>query len=277
MSEHEVIDRSSHPATITSLTEDLRSLGVQPGDTVMVHSAMSRLGFVVGGAQTVVAALQGAVGPQGTLAMPTHSGHLSDPAGWGNPPVPESWWERVRNEMPAFDPALTPTREMGAVVECFRHVPGVRRSDHPTVSIGACGPHAEAIVAGHRIDDGFGESSPLARLYDLDARVLLLGVTHANNTCLHLAEHRMARPAPQVSKGSPVMMGGVRRWVVYEDLDEDADDFDQIDEAIASAGLERTGSVGSGTGRLVGVRHVVDAAVEWMDRNRRAPSRSATT
>lgn len=268
MSEHEAIERSTHPATITSLTDDLRSLGVEPGDTVMVHSAMSRLGFVVGGAQTVVASLQRAVGSHGTLAMPTHSGHLSDPVGWGNPPVPESWWERVRDEMPAFDPMLTPTREMGAVVECFRHLPGVRRSDHPTVSLAARGPHAEQIVAEHRIDDGFGESSPLARLYDLDARVLLLGVTHANNTCLHLAEHRVAQPAPRVPKGSPVMVDGVRRWVAYEDLAEDADDFDRIGEAIAAGGRERSGPVGSGTGRLVGVRDAVDAAVEWMDRHR---------
>src|SRR4051794_16906227 len=96
--------------------------------TVMVHSSLSTLGFVCGGAHTVVQALLDVIGPDGTLMMPTHSGGLSDPAAWGDPPVPETWWETIRATMPAFDATLTPMRSMGAIVDCFRHVPGVRRS-----------------------------------------------------------------------------------------------------------------------------------------------------
>jgi aminoglycoside 3-N-acetyltransferase len=76
----------------------------------MVHSSLSRLGYVVGGAHTLVLALLAAIGSEGTLVMPTHSGDLTDPAGWMHPPVPEAWWAALRDQMPAYDQALTPTR-----------------------------------------------------------------------------------------------------------------------------------------------------------------------
>ncbi len=128
MSEEEAIGRVERPATVASLVADLRSLEVTAGMTVMVHSSLSRLGYVAGGAQAVVNALLEGVGTDGTIMMPTHSGDLSDPALWSNAPVAAAWWDTLHREMPAFDVRLTPTRGMGAIVECFRHVSRVRRS-----------------------------------------------------------------------------------------------------------------------------------------------------
>jgi aminoglycoside 3-N-acetyltransferase len=270
MSEAEVIAATTTPATVETLVRDLRALALEHGATVMVHTSMSKLGFVVGGAQAVVEALVEAVGPTGTIAMPTHSGGLSDPGGWSNPPVPPDWHDTIRSTMPPFHPALTPTRSMGAVAECFRHLEGAHRSNHPSVSTAARGPQASFITHDHQLDSGLGEGSPLARLYDLDARVLLLGVTHANNTCLHLAEHRAAYPSKSLTqKSAPLVVDGRRQWVTYEDLDEDADDFDEIGESIAAADLERRGPVGAGEARLVRVRDAVDHATVWMGTNRR--------
>ncbi len=275
MSEQEAIDATSVPATVTSLVADLRALGVEQGMTVMVHSSLSRLGYVSGGAHAVVIALLQALGEAGTLAMPTHSGDLSDPAGWSKPPIPEAWWEVVRSEMPAYDPGLTPTRWMGSIVECFRHVPGVVRSAHPTVSAAAVGPNAEFMVAGHELSHGLGESSPQARLNELDGQILLLGVTHANNTSLHLAEYRSAQTgAAEVTQSSPVIVGGRRQWVSYSDLDDDDADFAEIGEAFAATGAERAGPVGAGTGRLMRSQDLVTFATSWMRTNRRnAPGR----
>lgn len=168
---------------------DLRALSLNEGDTVMVHTSLSQLGYVSGGPRAVILALLEVVGASGTIAMPAHSGDLSDPSSWSSPPVPRARWETLRREMPAYDPDLTATRRMGATVECFRHLPSSLRSNHPTVSVVASGPNASFIVDDHSLPHGLGEQSPLTRLYDLDAHILLLGVSHANNTSLHLAEY----------------------------------------------------------------------------------------
>lgn len=240
---------------------------------MIVHSSLSRLGWVAGGAQAVVDALLHTIGEGGTLVMPTHSGGLSDPAVWRNPPVPESWWQLIRDETPPYDRRLTPTRQMGAIVECFRHYPGVRRSDHPQVSFAALGPNAGRVTDHHSLEHPLGEGSPLARLYDLGASILLLGVGHDNNTALHLAEYRADYPGKEwTAQGAPVTIDGERRWVSFEDLEGDDSDFVEIGAAFAASGAERAGPVGSGTARLMGIRDLVDFGAAWMTEHRVEPS-----
>lgn len=169
MSERDVIERTGdHPITVDSLYRELIRLGVQPGTTMLVHSSLSALGWVCGGPVAVLQALDQALGAAGTLVMPAHSGHLSDPAKWENPPVPSEWWETIRETMPAYESDATPTCWMGVIAATFRSLPGVRRSAHPQVSFAARGPQAEAIVTGHELEYSLGETSPLARLYELD-------------------------------------------------------------------------------------------------------------
>ena len=271
MSERDVIANTEHPATRASITADLRSLGIVSGDVVVVHTSMSAFGYVVGGSQAIVMALLDAVGPSGTLTMPGHSSDCSDPGQWQNPPVPEAWWPTMRAQMPAFDPYLTPTRQMGAVVETFHRIPGVVRSHHPMVSHLAFGPKASAIVDGHSLADGFGEQSPLARLHDFDAMVVLLGVGHANNTSLHLAEHRSSWQGKQRSaQGAPLLVDGIRTWVTFDDLDGDTDDFEAVGAAFAAAGGVRSGLVGAATASVMSQRAIVAFAAEWFSSHRPA-------
>jgi aminoglycoside 3-N-acetyltransferase len=263
--EARVIEASVHPGTAKGLSRDLRSLGVGEGMTLLVHSSMSALGWVAGGPQAAIEALLTAVGDEGTLVMPTHTTGLSEPSLWRNPPVPESWWPVIRGETPAFDPALTPSRMMGVIAEGFRTHPGVRRSGHPQVSFAACGPNAAVVVDDHSLDHGLGDGSPLGRLYDVGGYVLLLGVGHVNNTTLHLAEYRADYPGKEwVTQGAPILVDGERRWVTFDELEGNSDDFEPIGEAFAAAGFERRGPVGSGEGRLMAVRALVDFAVDWM-------------
>lgn len=255
--------------THSSLVKQLRALGVSPEMVVLVHSSLSSLGWVCGGAQTVIEALFEALGPRGTLVMPTHSPQLSDPAGWHNPPVPENWWETIREKMPAYDPTLTPTRGMGAIPEAFRKANDVRRSDHPKLSFAARGSHRDAVIDDHRLADSLGEGSPLARLYDLDACVLLLGVGHDVNTSLHLAEYRWSgTDRRRTTAAAPVMVDGQRRWVEYEDTGHDADDFATIGRAFERSEHVRTELVGEAQARLMSQPRLVDFAVEWMEQHR---------
>lgn len=259
------------PATIQSLRADFEALGLRPGQVVLVHSSLKSLGWVSGGPVAVILALEMTLGTAGTLVMPTHSADLSDPARWRNPPVPEAWWPIIRDTMPAYDPDLTPTRGMGAIPEAFRRGRGVARSNHPQVSFAAKGPHAAQITGGHPYDYGLGEGSPLARLYELDGWVLLLGVGHGNNTSLHLAENRANFPGKQVvENGAPVRVDGRREWVTLHDIDFDDEDFLAIGAALErETGAVRVGPAGRGVARFMRQRALVDFAVAWMEQHRR--------
>lgn len=276
MTEAESVTHSQAPATVDSLAADLAALGIEAGSVVLVHSSLSSLGWVCGGPVAVVLALQRAVGDEGTLVMPAHSTDLSDPAGWRNPPVPPEWWDTIRDSMPPFDRDLTPTRGMGAIAECFRRGRGVLRSGHPQVSFAARGPQAERITSGHSLGNSLGEESPLARIYDLDGLVLLLGVGHDSNTSLHLAEYRSGRANPG-RNGAPQMVDGVRRWVEFDDLEIDSSDFRLIGESFErEVGAACRGRVGQAEALLVPQRQLVDYAVEWMRRNRAPRTENAS-
>ncbi|HKZ69192.1 MAG TPA: AAC(3) family N-acetyltransferase [Anaerolineales bacterium] len=274
MTEADTIARADSPATVDSLAADLRALGLAPGMTILVHSSLSLLGWVCGGPVAVILALEEVLTPEGTLVMPSHSSDLSEPARWQNPPVPESWWEPIRRTMPAFDPDLTPTRDMGRIAETFRKQPGVIRSGHPGDSFAAWGKHAAAITEGHSLEYGLGEGSPLARIYDLDGYVLLLGVGHGNNTSLHLAEYRANFAGKKiVTNGAPIITAtpagrAERQWAEYQDLDYDADDFWKVGEAFEKTGAARIGRVACAECRLLPQRAIVDFAVKWLERNR---------
>ncbi len=258
------------PATVNRLTADLARLGVSEGMTLMVHSGLSSLGWVCGGPVTVIEALLGALGTEGTLVMPTHSTVLSDPAHWVNPPVPESWWPVIREHTPAFDPRRTPSRMMGAIAECFRAWPEVMRSDHPHHSFAAHGPKARVITDDHRLAYGLGEHSPLARLYDLGAHVLLLGVDHDRNTSLHLAEYRaLHEHVPTFTTGAPVLRDGKREWVAFAEPDFPDLDFKAMGAAFAKeTGGVRQARVAQADARLMSQSALVDFAAQWIKSDR---------
>jgi aminoglycoside 3-N-acetyltransferase len=215
----------------------------------------------------VVQALFDALGPTGTLVMPTHTSANSDPSNWRNPPVPASWWETIRMTMPAFDPRVTPSLAMGCIAEVFRTWPETLRSGHPQVSFAAHGPHAGFITANHGLADALGDGSPLARVYDLDGSVLLLGVGFERNTSFHLAEYRTPG-TPHLSEGASVLEDGLPCWKTFNDLDWNADPFAEIGAAFASTFPVQVDLVGSATARLFRQRQAVDFAGSWLSRAR---------
>ncbi len=262
----DLIAGTERPRARASLAADLAALGVAPGMALMVHCALRRLGWVAGGPEAVIQALIDAVGPDGTLMMPAFTGQVSDPADWRAPPVPADWQETIRAEMPLFDPARTPTRDMGAVAELFRTWPGVRRSAHPQHSVAVWGRHADRLVAPHPLTFGFGDGAPLGRFYEIGGHVLLLGVGYNRNTSLHLAESRAANGRRGITR-FPVLEDGKRVWRNYAETATDSEIFTQTGAAFEGTGNVTVGRVGSAEARLMAMRELVDFAEAWFEAN----------
>jgi aminoglycoside 3-N-acetyltransferase len=159
-----------------ALAAALRQLGMVPGATVMVHCSMDEVARRVPGLDAVELArlLQGLLGEQGTLLMPT------------SPFVGSQ--EDYAARAPVFDVRRTPSR-LGLLSEVFRRLPEVRRSLHPTHSVAASGRLAEELLATHHLGTAFGETSPFYRLRHHGGLVLGLGVgLRRAFTILHVVE-----------------------------------------------------------------------------------------
>ncbi|HEX3046657.1 MAG TPA: AAC(3) family N-acetyltransferase [Bacillota bacterium] len=268
MSEHQTVINTPEVRTRQTLARDLIELGLRPGFTVIVHSSLSSLGWVSGGPVAVIQALMDVVTPEGTIVMPAHSGDYSDPQFWANPPVPPEWRPVIMATMPAFEPQITPTRGIGKIPETFRSFPGVIRSSHPAVSFTAWGNNAVYITSNHSLDNSLSELSPLARIYDLDGYVLLLGAGYGSNTSFHLAEYR-APGYKNVKAGAPILENGVRVWKEYLDIEFDVDPFPAIGLDFEKENPVSRGKVGSAETRLFKQRKAVDFATQWLERNRK--------
>ncbi len=271
MSESDAIDPTALPLTIDSLAEQFTLCGLSAGQTVIVHTRMSALGWIAGGAEAIVCALLQVLTPTGTLMMPAFSPDNTDPSNWQNPPVPEHWWQIIRDHSPVYDPLTTQTRGVGKVPEYFRCYPGVLRSDHPEASFAAIGPNAEYLLANHtKLDRIFDDDSPIGKLYQLDGYVFLLGVGYNKNTSIHLAEYRAEFPKRFFKEGTAMRVNGVRQWVTYEMQDIDDSDFTELGADFEAAHGISPCRVGKGEARLMKQRPLIDFAVQWMEKHRAA-------
>lgn len=161
--------------TLDQLLADIHNCGIKPGDSVLVHSSFSKIGFVEGGPKTFVDALLKAVGESGNLLMPS-----SPNAGYQ--------LDYIRN-LTEFDVQKDPSR-MGAITECFRTLPGVLRSESPTEPVCCFGPKASWFTNGHLGEETpYTKNSPFARLAEAGGKILYIGVTLDNaGTSLHVLE-----------------------------------------------------------------------------------------
>jgi aminoglycoside 3-N-acetyltransferase len=252
------------PQTTVSLTADLQSIGVKSGSNLMVHSSLSSLGWVVGGARSFISACFEAAGNSGTLVMPADTPQCADPETWENPKVQPELLEQTRREMPVFDKAVTPTG-IGAIPERFRNWPGTVRSDHPLTSVSANGPLAANVVSEHSIEFSTGFNTPFEKVYLHDFSILLVGVGFDRCTMMHFAESRTTKPRTNMVR-FPVDKADRREWVKIEEMSADNGKyFPTIGFEFMKQGKAATGKVGDADSILFKAQDLADFATEFFE------------
>ena len=219
--------------TKENLKEALEKMGLKNEDAIMVHSSMKSLGPVQGGADTVLDALMEAV-PEGLLILPTHT------------------WQQMSAEYSLFDPETEPVC-VGILPELFRKRPGVVRSLHPTHSVAVYGKGAEEYING---EENCTTPCPpkgcWGRLKDINAKILLLGVTHTRNTYIHSIEESFNIPERFTDKTTRFQVklqdGSVKNVDMYRHYNRInphiSEDYDKMKSGYEKAGAAKTVRLG---------------------------------
>jgi len=260
-------EETKTPNTVDSMCMELSTLGVSKGDVLIVHSSLSSLGEVIGRQEAVVRALLKTVGAEGTIVMPAFTWENDDPANYENPPIPEKWHGIFRENMLPFDKNTTPVfvAGIGVIPEYFRTYLGTVRSDHPYVSFTANGKFAQQIVEKHVLTPSHGMDTPLGALYNIGAKILLIGVGYENCTAFHLSE-ALTGIFPKTAERYLITESGGRVWKTVEDYDG-VDSFHSLGSAYERCGCVTTGRVGLAACKLFGFKTAVDFGVDWIMKN----------
>lgn len=249
-------------ATRASLAADLRALGLAPADSVLVHAALRRVGRIIGGPDTVIAALLDAIGAEGTLLAYTD---------WQ---AEEDVDPILQDAIPPFDPRSSRAcRDYGAFPELLRTAPGARRSGNPGASVAALGARADWFTADHSLDYGYGPGSPFAKLVEARGKVLMLGAPLDTMTLLHHAEHLADIPHRIIRSEAPLLVDGKTVWRSFEEFDTSdppgdlpGDYMATLVENVLAAGSGRRGNIGAAPSVLVAADEIVPFAIAWLER-----------
>jgi aminoglycoside 3-N-acetyltransferase len=230
----------------------LREIGLKAGEVVLVHSSLSSMGYVVGGADTVIEAFLAVLDPRrGTLVLPTLCQRDID------------------KRFEIWDIEKSPS-DVGRITEVGRLRSDAVRSDHPTHSVAAIGARAVEITGHHGNASGrpspwgaaaFGIGSPWEKLYEWNARYVFLGVTTSCNTIGHFAQAKFVQEClEQARERRAALAAEIRGWQkpgVWPDFS-----FEAVEDWLKARGLMRYGQVGEAVLRATRARNNVDTILD---------------
>lgn len=245
------------PTSRAQLTQQLRAIGVQPGDTIMVHASLRAVGPTEGRAGGIMQAILDAAAPDGTIMAYVD-------------------FEATAN-VPYFNLKQSPARtDYGAFAEVVRTWPNAQRSANPGASIAAVGAQAVRLCSNHPLDYGYGQGSPLDTLVQLNGKVLLLGSHFDHVTLIHLAEHLAPLKGKRIVHQTFQIMDehGTPQSRRIEEFDTSKPVLDSMPEEMfglivndfIAAGRASLGSVGTATSHLLPAKDLVSFAIDWMVR-----------
>ena len=262
--------------SVEDLVADLHALGVRPGDRLMVHASLRRIGPVEGGAAGVVEAIDRTLGPTGTWLMVYGA---RDDHAWVNE-RPEAERAALLADAEPFDRLRTPVLpEVGVLAEVMRTTPGTVVNDNPEGRFGARGALAEAWLHDHPWDDYYGPGSVLDRFASAGGRVLRMGANPDTVTVLHHAEYLADVPDKlRVRRHRLVATPEGPRIVVVECLDDEdgivpderqpaEDYFALILREFLATHPYAAGRVGEAPSELIDAAPLVRFGAAWMSRH----------
>jgi aminoglycoside 3-N-acetyltransferase len=254
------------------LANDLRTLGIEAGDTMMLHASVRAVGEVAGGPDQIHLALKDVLTAQGTLIMYASCPRYYDEVGSGN--LTKEQEAEILEKLPAFDPLTARSaRDNGALVELFRTYPGSRVNRHVARFV-VWGKRADSLISEQPWNYAFGLRSPLDRFLGLDGKILLLGSDHDAVTFLHYVEHVAEIPNKRLRRFQvPVLDDGRRAWRSMEEFDTSGDGahanwpdrfFAKIVDAYLAATGNQGGRVGNALSYILRARGLLDFALPLM-------------
>ncbi|MFH2067968.1 MAG: AAC(3) family N-acetyltransferase [Candidatus Omnitrophota bacterium] len=194
--------------------KELKRLGLKKGDVVFVHSALSALGEVEGGPDTVIDALLETVGSKGTVAMTRLGGAL----------LSRVFAERKET------------------------IEGI----HPTHPVAARGAKAKLLIRDHiKAETACGKKTPFGRLIDWNGFILLLGVDQDRNTTLHALEEYADSPYLSERILPYKDAAGRKKTKVLKKFPGPHRDFIGLDKLFLKSGIMKVGKVGNAVARLM--------------------------
>lgn len=239
--------------TFEKLVEGFHGLGVAEGDTLLVHSSYKSLGEVEGGPETVVRALEAALGAEGTLIMPTFNFDF--------------------NKGEAWDVRTTPSK-MGVLTELVRADPRAKRVFHPFYSFAILGKHAE-MLGSLRYKSSYERNSVFGKLRDLDGKIMVIGLSYTNSMTFF---HHIEQMEGMDYRFLKQFTGEVTDWDgrtytdTFEMLVRDIDkgvitEVDPMGELMEKAGVIKSAKIGEADVKLMKANEVYKFTAREMKRD----------
>jgi len=266
--EKRLIESMQTPVTVKMIVDGLRKLGIRPGMSLITHISLSSLGWVCGGPQAIIESLMEVVTREGNIIMSAYTGYNSNPASWKYPPVPKKWLSVIREHLPVYDKEMSHPSGMGKIVECFRAIKDVERSNHPRSSFLAWGKNKADIISNENYDFPFGIDSPLGKAYKLGSYILMIGVDYNIINSFYFAYYLACiGNKPIETCKSVIDFNGKRRWIKYRDYQRDISIFKDIYMDFIHKGSVNIHLIGNAECKLIEQKSLVDFAKEQLEIN----------
>jgi aminoglycoside 3-N-acetyltransferase len=250
--------------TLSECVTRFYEAGITAGDTVVVHGSLKRVGWISGGANTVLDALLHVIGPHGTVIVPAQYTANLDP-GLLEPPVDPNLAQHLRLSQPPFRNKATHLPTMGALTMAVQLDERSKMSDHPTCAVLSLGQHASWITADHPLTPAFGPGSPYDKARELNAKVLLIGVDYAVLSALHTVQVQTRRGPWVIHTASMGPLEAPYR-TEYLDLAYSTNGFNALGKAFENTHSVTMTPLGQAVMRSFLLNDLLGFAKIWMER-----------